>query len=259
MSRRSMLVSGALIALVIILGAALVVQFSPLSGKSAASNPPGGLVAEAANASYSGISVSGTGVVQVKPNVAQIQLGVETTDLDVTKAQQDNSTAMNSVIDKLKSMGIKEEDIQTTTYDVSPIINYDANGNGIPSGFHVTNIVVVKVRSIDQTGPVIDAAITAGANRTYGITFTVDDTAALEAQARDKAMQNAKDKAQQLAKAAGVTLGQASYISDGGVIAPVPVYDSAPKAVSQAGGGGAPVQSGQLEVRVDLQVIYSVQ
>ncbi|MCL5961751.1 MAG: SIMPL domain-containing protein [Chloroflexi bacterium] len=262
MSRIILAATGIFIAAVLVASALALLFLAPTrGGQSVAGLTSTGLAQAAQNAQAGGntISVSGEGVVLVKPDLAQLQIGVETTDPSLNKAEQDNASAMNSVISKLKEMGIKEEDIQTTSFDVSPVSEYDGKQE-VQTGFRVTNVVLVKVKPVDKSGSIIDEVVKLGANQVFGISFSVDDPASLQAEARDKAVKDARSKAEQLAKSAGVTLGSAVSITDYATTPVGPLYRvNDVSAAPQGAGGPPPVQTGQLEVRVDVQVSYAIQ
>jgi uncharacterized protein YggE len=71
------------------------------------------------------ITVNGKGIIKVKPDTAYIRVGVETRGSDAKKAQQENARVMGEVTKKLKSLGIKEDDIKTVTYSLYPLERYD--------------------------------------------------------------------------------------------------------------------------------------
>jgi uncharacterized protein YggE len=109
------------------------------------------------------------------------------------------------------------------------------------------------VRDVNQLGDVLDKAVAAGANNIYGVNFSVDDTAKLEADARAKAVADAKARAQELAQLNGVQLGEVLTVSEviGGPAYPM---DFGAKGI---GGGGTPVQPGELEVSMSIQITYA--
>ncbi|MCK4732730.1 MAG: SIMPL domain-containing protein, partial [Methanophagales archaeon] len=71
------------------------------------------------------ISISGRGIVSAEPNQVEIRLGVETEDKNVTKALEANSFRMNSTIEALKTLGISEDEIETTRFNIYPIKDYE--------------------------------------------------------------------------------------------------------------------------------------
>ena len=65
-----------------------------------------------------GISVVGRGVVNARPDVALVDLGVEVVDTDANEAFSENTTRMKAVMDVLKATEVKEQDIQTISYNM---------------------------------------------------------------------------------------------------------------------------------------------
>jgi len=205
-----------------------------------------------------GIFVSGTGRVRLKPNTATASIGVDIAAGTLADAIAQSNARMNALIEKVKSLGIAEKDIQTTNYSITPITQQPKAGSTPTiSGYRVSNQVSITVRKIDDTGKVLDAVVAAGANNIYGISFGVDDPTPYQQQARAAAIKDAQDKAAQLAKAANVTLGKVVSISEGST-APRPVFRaaSAPMAV---GAAEVPVETGELEINVSVDVRFAVQ
>ncbi len=85
------------------------------------------------------------------------------------------------------------------------------------------------------------------------IRFTVSEPAKYQAEARDKAFDDAKGRAEQLAKRSGVALGSPLHISEnsGGV------YGPAPRGIAEAAGGdiSTPLDPGQTEIVVIREIL----
>lgn len=205
-----------------------------------------------------GVTVSGTGSVFGEPDVAVLSLGVSAQAQSVGEARTQAAGAMNAMLDALKQGGIAEKDIQTARLSVQPMYDY-IDGKQVLRGFSVDNTVIAKLRSIDDTGTVIDAALAAGGNlaRIDSLQFTIDDPTSLEDQARTKAMADAGRKAGTLAEAGGVKLGNPRSISEGGGVQPVP-FAGAELAAVHGEAAQTPIQLGELEVRIDVQVAYEL-
>jgi uncharacterized protein len=203
------------------------------------------------------ISVSGSGQASGTPDVAYINLGVDTVDPDVGQAVENANTEMAAIIAALTDAGVDPKDIQTTNFNVYPEDRYDQNGQ--PTGervYHVQNSLTVTVRDIANVSTVIEAGLDAGADSINGLNFGIDDTADLEQEARLNAIADARQRAEQLAAAFGVTLGDPIIISEvtGGYYPPpMPM-------MAQAGMGGADVQitPGQLQVSVQVNVTFAI-
>ncbi len=205
-----------------------------------------------------GILVSGQGMASAKPDIALAIIGVETTAPRLADATSQNTTKMNAVLEKLKSLGIADKDIQTVDYSVTPIQNQprpDSNAQPTITGYRVSNQVRVTIRKIADVGNILDQALTAGANRVYGISFSVDDPSAFQQQARAAAIKDAQDKASQLAKNAGLSLGPVLSITEAST-GPRPMLAAADSFGAAA--ASVPVQTGELQIMVSVQMRFGI-
>ncbi|MBI5563693.1 MAG: SIMPL domain-containing protein [Chloroflexi bacterium] len=202
------------------------------------------------------ITVVGGGTASGAPDRATAQLGIETQSTTPEQATRANNDQMTKLIEALKAAGIDEKDIQTTYYSVYTEQRYkpetgEATGESI---YHASASVSVTIRDISQVGPVLDKAVAAGANNISGVSFSVADTTRLEADAREKAVADARARAADLARLFGVQVGDVIEISEVVSSSAVPLFDRA----TGLGGGGAPIQPGQLSISTQLQVTFNV-
>lgn len=206
------------------------------------------------------ITVNGNGVAYGKPDVATVQIGVQSRDADPARAVDNATEKMNAIMAALTGLGIEEKDIQTTNFSVSAQQDYDPETGRSKDTFTyvVDNTVSVTVRDLGKVGETLGQAVAAGANSIYGVSFSVSDQSALEAEARDKAMADAKARAEQLAKAAGVTLDKPMTISEYSS-GPIP-YAVDYRTAEAVGGGGAPVpvSTGQIQINLQVSVTYII-
>lgn len=205
-----------------------------------------------------GIVVSGQGTANAKPNIALASIGVETTAPNLTDAASQNTTKMSAVLEKLKSLGIADKDIQTVDYSVVPIQNQNRPDSNTPpaiTGYRVSNQARVTIRKIDDVGKVLDQAIAAGANRVYGVSFSIDDPATFQQQARAAAIKDAQAKAAQLAQNAGLQLGPVLSITEGST-GPRPLLAAADSYAM--GAAAVPVQTGELQIMVNVQMRFAI-
>jgi uncharacterized protein YggE len=186
-----------------------------------------------------------------------VQLGVTVTQATLADAQSQASTQMQAVIDALTAAGVDQKDVQTSSYYVSVVQNYDDRGNPSDvSNFQVQNMVNVVVRDIDTVGPILDSAVAAGANTVYGVNFYLDDSSAASTQARALAVQDAQKRAEELATAAGMTLGPVVSITEG--YSSGPVYGKGGGAMAAESAAPAPIQVGTTTIEVDVNVTYQL-
>ncbi len=204
------------------------------------------------------LTVTGTGDASGTPDVAYIQLGVEIRDADITAAVEQANSTMDEVRAALANQGIPAEDMQTAQFNVSQDQPRDPQTGEITGAatYIVTNMLQVKVSDIAQIGPAIQAALDAGANQVYGLTFGLNDPNALLSDARANAVADAQARAEDLASAFGVTLGGPLRITEGGQGGQSPQ----PYALQAQGigGGGPSISPGQLSVTVQVSVTFEI-
>lgn len=206
------------------------------------------------------VRVSGTGIVAGDPDVVVLSIGVAVERDSVKQARTEAAEAMAGVIESLKGNGLVDTDIQTQHFSIHQRYDY-VKGKREFRGYNVTNTVSAKIRDLDTVGNVIDDAAEAGGDlvQINSIQFTIDDSTKLKMQARVAAMQNAQAKAQTLATEGGVTLGKPISISESGdFYAPYPVNLEFAFA-DDAAGAATPIQSGQLQITVTVNVVYEIE
>jgi uncharacterized protein YggE len=201
------------------------------------------------------ISVSGEGRVFVKPDVADLQLGVRVQRDRAGAAAADAAEEMSAVVAAVLAQGVAEDDIQTADLSLQPVYDYDRDPAVIVA-YEAVNIVSIVARDLEHVGALIDAATKAGATSVNGISFRLEDSSAVEAQARELAMTDARSKADALAGAAGVRItGVISIVESGGVTPPY-YYDESARGA--AGDASTPVLTGRIESSVYVAVVYSI-
>jgi uncharacterized protein YggE len=129
------------------------------------------------------ISVTGEAKLEVKPDMATLNFGMENTAADAQTAQRENSLKMNAVIEALYRSGISKDDIQTSNFSLSPLYEWkgEKNEKQVLVGYRCNNTVTVRLKDISKVGAVIDSATTAGATNVSGITFGLQNPGCLQA------------------------------------------------------------------------------
>lgn len=195
------------------------------------------------------VSVVGEGRVATTPDIAALQLGVETTDATLTTAQADNSQRSAALRARLHELGIETCDIQTSGYNVG-----QDHGPEGPIGYRVSNMVRITVRALDRVGILLDAAIEAGANRVHHVGFGSLDSAEAQHQAREAAMSDAGRKAAHYAALAGAGLGPILMIAEGGATPPAFSRATPMRAVLAY----PSIDPGEETIIVTIQVTYAL-
>jgi hypothetical protein len=206
--------------------------------------------------SANAIVVTGTGRVTVAPDTALLTLGVESQAAGLAEATSDAARRMSAVVARVKAFGVADTDIATVAYSVDPRTapSDPARRDEPPRivGYRVTNVARVTVRKLSDAGPILDAAVGAGANAVRGIQFTLADSDKATTDARASAVGDAMVKARQFAAAAGVTLGEILSIRESGVTPPMPLPRGTLRMES------TPIEPGQLEVIVTVELRQAI-
>jgi hypothetical protein len=203
------------------------------------------------------LSVTGSAQAALTPDIAYINIGVHSENVDPKEAVASNNVSSKAVADALKALGVDSKDILTTNFSIYPQDEWGPDGQKIGTKFMVDNTVYVTLRDLTKIGDLLGAAVKAGANSINGIQFDVADKTPYLAEARKAAVENANLQAQDLSKAAGVELGPVQSLNYYNTYA-----SQVPMDMKGVGGGGAaaavPVSPGQLSITVDVSVVYEI-
>ncbi len=222
----------------------------------------GGQMAEAANVQITAqnpvIELTISEQVDSRPDTATFSTGVETKAATATQALRDNSRQARMVIEKLKSLGVAEDDIQTTGINLNADYQYD-RGSKVNRfvGYRVSNQVRAKVRNIDDLGKILDALVSdGGATNLNGPYFSIDDDSEVKKMARERALANGKKQAENYARASGYTGVRVLSIAEGfSNNSPRPVSSMRMMSVQEE---SVPVAPGQVGTTVSLNITYEM-
>jgi len=207
------------------------------------------------------LTLTGTGEIFAKPDMAMVTSGVVTEAETAREALDANNAAIAAVIAAIKDAGIEAKDIQTSGFSVQPRYRYPKKSDDDEAprivGYRVSNAVTIRVRDLDALGGVLDQAVTVGANSISGIDFIVSDADKRLDEARAIAMKDAMRKAQIYADAAGVTLTRVLSINEAGGYRPVPRKMAAMAMRAEAVADVA-VEAGEQALSVEVNVTWEI-
>lgn len=208
------------------------------------------------------INVSGTGKVTVLPDEATIQIGVQTDGATSAVALDANAKDMQKVLDRLKTEGISDKNIETSSVAVYPNRYYDqATGQEKTTGYRAENSVTVTFASADfkRIGDIYAAMTEAGADYIYGPNWQLAEDNPAVTTALTRAIANAQTKAEAIAADQGVQLGDAIIISESSASVPYPVYDTAERAKAGDGSVASPtIIPTNMDVTASVTVTYQM-
>jgi len=164
------------------------------------------------------LTVTGTAEVEAPSDRARVLFAVETEGLTAREAGEANALLMTEVSDALRAagQGMAGFRLETSGYSLTP--RYGPVRGTQPQeiiGYTARNTVQVRVDEVDGAGPLIDAALEAGANRVAGLGFEVRDPEPYRHEAVRNAVIRARAEAVVMAQALGMELGEAVDVQGG--------------------------------------------
>ena len=203
------------------------------------------------------IRVTDEATVTVKPDQAEINIGVVTQAPTAQAAAAQNAQKQDAVISELRKMLGASADIKTISYSLNPNYRYPKDG-GQPTiaGYNASNIVQVKTTNLAQVGNVIDLATGSGANNIQALRFTLKDETVARTQALREASTRARAKAEAIASALGLKIQRIIRVEEGGTtVRPLMEMNAM---VARAGTAQTPVESGSIDVRATITLTVEV-
>jgi len=198
-------------------------------------------------------------MIKIKPDKVTLSLGVETTNKTADAALVSNSKLMNKILIALKKVGVKDNETNTVSFDISPNYNYSQLNRGNLIGFTARNSIIIESSNINATSNWIDTAITSGANNINSIDFTISDKK-LE-QIRNSlikpAIDNAVEKADIAASALGLKIvGVKSIKLLEFTASPLPQQEFATKAIASK--PSTPIIAGEQTISQNVDITFNV-
>ncbi|HVN27919.1 MAG TPA: SIMPL domain-containing protein [Candidatus Binataceae bacterium] len=205
------------------------------------------------------IEVSGAGEARSAPDVANLNLQIETRAATAQEASSKNATLAQSVTQVLKDKLAGKGIVQTGDYSLNPDYSQPGpNGHQKVIGYVAQNTVTVETGEMTLLGALIDSAIAAGANRINYLNFGLrDDTKARE-QAIANASKDAQAQAQALAASLNVKLKdviKASTVQERPPIVPM----SRVALMSAKVEASTPIEASQISVSATVMLTYEIE
>jgi hypothetical protein len=112
------------------------------------------------------VSVSGQGEVSAEPDLAHVTLGVQARRPTMAEARKEVATTVDRVLALCKDLKIDPRFVNATRVQVQPDYSWDErNRKQVLLGYIVSRQVQVELRDLEQLGPLIERAVSAGVNQ----------------------------------------------------------------------------------------------
>jgi uncharacterized protein YggE len=208
---------------------------------------------QAAKAAEGTLTASGEGEINVRPDLALLDLDVVTNAKTAQEAARLNAERMNRVIDSLKDMGIRAADIQTVGYNVIPLVDNEEKSPTFGQVLEYRVVAQLRVRvAVEEAGETIDAGIKAGANLVRGVRYTVRDEAAVRSRALKAAVRAARRDADTVADALAIKLKEPQQVEIDMGSTPVFYREMAVAKTALT----TPIEPGEIAIRATVRIVY---
>lgn len=206
------------------------------------------------------IEVTGNGAAHVAPDVASLNLAIETHAATAQQSAGQNAALAQKVVDALTRKLQGKGKVWTGGYSLYPEYNEPRpNEKPVVTGYRAENSITVETGEIGMLGGLIDTAISAGANRINFLNFTLRDESQARSQAIALAAKDAQAQAASLAKSLGVRLGPVVKATTEAQTRPMPMMRMGAMAMGSSMGAPTPVQPNEVTVPATVSIIYQIE
>lgn len=158
------------------------------------------------------IMAAGRGEIRLPPDVAVVRLVISSRASTAAAAATETARRVRAITDTLHRWSLAPEIAAPVAFEVhtnedrfeARLVDYEAKA-----------VLTVRVREFEQLGPIVDAALAAGATTVPGIRFESDTAAVARMRAIAVAYEQAEAKASAVARAANVKLGPLMVLDTG--------------------------------------------
>jgi uncharacterized protein len=204
------------------------------------------------------LDISATGDVTRVPDVAIISTGVVTRSTTATGAIQDAAERMQRVVAALKRAGVEDRDIQTSNLNLNPEYRYPENQSPQLVGYTASNQLTIRFRDIRNSGKILDALVSQGANEINGPNLTIDKLEAALDEARAKAVAAGRARADLYARSLGLRVVRVVSVSESGGYAVPPPAPPVPM-MARAEMAQTKIEPGEQKLQVTLAMTFELQ
>lgn len=204
------------------------------------------------------IQVSGNGEIQAAPDLAMLEIAIETHAASADHAAGMNGALAEKVRDALMAKLGDKGRMWTGGYSLTPEYSEPREGKPTVTGYSAENSITVQTGELGLIGPLIDTAIAAGANRISSLNYSLRADSKARSEAIAKATRDAQTQASALADALGVKLGPVIRASTAFEVHPVPLTrygGAAPMAANVQ----TPIAGGQVTVPATVSLTYGIE
>lgn len=212
------------------------------------------LLAAAQNSEPTTLLVHGEAAVSVEPDIAELDLGVQ------TQAQTSQLAAdQNDVKTKELVKGLYADDVKLINVSVNPNYRYAKDGGAASvTGYTAISTVRITIRDLSQLRAVIESATQGGASSVNRLAFDLKDEQAARGKALAQAAAQARSSAEALAAALHLKTGRLIHIEEVQPVVISPARELDVSAIKEAISQHSPIAPGSMQIHASVNLVYAV-
>ena len=222
----------------------------------------GFLFYNSSNTEATTINVNGQSTIKAEADEVSVYVGIETTEKTSEESKNANAKISDNVLVVLKTAGIPEGDIETSSYYIYPEYDWSNNKQDL-TGYRTSNVLKITTKDFDKVGTIVDSSVDAGATTIQSINFELsqDKQNEVKTQAISKATEDAKVKAEATAQGLNARLGKVKTVT-------IQDYNYYPFPIYASADGGAAldvkevartaIQPSSLDVSSTVNVVFEI-
>lgn len=232
-----------------------------LSGCAPSVQFPDTLKVQSEDSTDGKITVTGQEEVRTVPDMAQIEYSIHTKKDTAAECQEQNNKDLNAAVQTLKSLGMEEKSIQTSSVGLNPVYDWNSPNQEI-TGYEMTTHLTLSNVPIDKAGDIMSESVAAGVNSIDSVSYFSSNYDASYQEALKGAMGAAKAKAEALAEACGKSITGVSHVQEYGYNPDIRntayVGANAGKPDNMAAGADMTVMPGEVSVKAQVTVDFEI-
>lgn len=207
------------------------------------------------------IAVSGHCMKRVSPDRGTLQLTAEARESDPGKASSKATGLYEKLRADIKKLSLKDGQLQTTTYNVSPEFDYK-NGKQTLRHYRAAMGIEIETSELQRMGELIQVAGRLGIQNAGGfnVFLSAEKRKEVYEGCLEEAIQNARSKAERMAKAGGSKLADVLTIEEhkSDRRPPEPPMMMKAAAMDSEMGGAPAIESKNLGIEVQVAVSFGL-
>lgn len=212
----------------------------------------------AAEVDFPHIETVGVSLIQLEPDMADLNVEVAVTEKTAKAAKDNSDAAVAKFISRLTAAGVAKEQIHSANLNLQPQYVYTQDKAPELTGYIASRQITVMVKELSRLNAILDSALEEGMNRVNNIALKSSKEAEYVAKARQAAIADAKQKAESLAQGFGENLGKIWQIRyyDQRPVQPVMLRMNAK--ADYVGAVAESYQYGRVSIEDRVEVIYKL-